>query len=95
MSARVTKQILRATVLVDEPSKTKGKAADGSKVKSKSGVAAKTKPLKKRRQFLDEARIERSKSDNTAKNIAVLTKLTKTPKAQDLMKKILKQTQRF
>ncbi|KDO25244.1 hypothetical protein SPRG_09491 [Saprolegnia parasitica CBS 223.65] len=91
MSARVTKQILRATVLVDEPSKTKGKAAG----KSKSGVAAKTKSLKKRRQFLDEARIERSKSDNTAKNIAVLTKLTKTTKAQDLMKKILKQTQRL
>ncbi|OQR87037.1 hypothetical protein ACHHYP_09580 [Achlya hypogyna] len=93
MSARITKQILRATVLADEP-------APGAKKTTSKGSAvskgkASTKPLPKRRRFLEEARLERTKADNTAKNVAVLKKLAKTPKSQDIMKKILQHAQRL
>ncbi|OQS00296.1 methyltransferase METT10D [Thraustotheca clavata] len=85
MSSRITKQILRSTVVIDEPKET------AKKPKNKK----QTKPIKKRRRFLEEARLERTKADNTSKNVKVLQKLTKTPQAQDLMKKILQQTQRM
>jgi hypothetical protein len=83
MSTRVTKQILKSTVVPDAP--IKSSVAKNIKGKKATQIVSLSK---KRRTFLDVARLERKKSDNTEKNVRAIQILENQPKVRDLMKQV-------
>ncbi|CAK4667684.1 hypothetical protein LEN26_006460 [Aphanomyces euteiches] len=85
MSARITKQLLKAAMPDDVPAKKTPKGTAKAKARVKVVKPASKKQL---RQFLEEAKVERTKNDNTEKNLRVLKRMTE-PKVQSVMEKIL------
>ncbi|RHZ34656.1 hypothetical protein DYB37_012077 [Aphanomyces astaci] len=85
MSARITKQLLKAsTTMIDVPAKKtpKGVAKPGTNVK----VVKSSKKPKRARHYLEEAETARSTADNTVKNLRIIKRAT-NPKAQAVMQK--------
>ncbi|ETV98105.1 hypothetical protein H310_08849 [Aphanomyces invadans] len=90
MSARITKQLLKAsTTLIEVPAKKTPKGA--TKANASVKVVKPTKKTKRSRHFLVEAEQARLEADNTEKNLRIL-KRSLNSKAQAVMQKILHTT---
>ncbi|KAG9414778.1 hypothetical protein AC1031_008194 [Aphanomyces cochlioides] len=88
MSARITKQLLKAAMPDDVPAKKTPKGT--AKAKASVKVVKPASKKKQLRQFLEEAKVERTKNDNTEKNLSVLKRMTE-PKVQSVMERILQE----